>query len=1036
MEFTNEKNIKFNSSIINSQSIYYLITSALGLCLYLLCSRVLSFFIPTLPAGIIGGAVAAAAYFYAAGRYVFIHSTKKLAWRIVFFVLQCLLNSGIYYLLVGIVQPWLDITKEICALTAFAVIIIVNYFISSILIFKSAVQASERTQGRLFRCVLSNRFVLLAGAAAAFIMLFVYFCYNAYPFGDITILRMDLYHQYGPLFGELYDRIENGQGLLYSWVSGGGSLFLGNFFNYLSSPISLIVFLFDREQIPGAISMIILVKAVLSASSFTLYLKLSKKNTSFLTAGFGLLYAFCGFFLAYYWNVMWIDALYLLPMIAYGIESIIHRGKFGIYTTALIVMMFSNYYMSFIICIFSVLYFITYYFCNYNPSTLWTHPELGSKKRVNLWNKKLIRAGVIFAGASVLAAAVSAVALLPTYFALQSSSATAGTFPTELSTYFDFFDFLSNHLTGIETTIRSSGGDVLPNISSGMIVLILIPLYMMNKSIPVREKAMHILLLAVLVASFNTNVMNYIWHAFHFPNDLPYRFSFLYTFIILNMSFRVLTKFRDIQYRDIVLVGMLILLFVTLAEKMPNKYFKENLTVYVAIVFTILYACILTLVKKKTLGASVLSFLLFLTMGVEIIVGSTDSYVVSQTYDNYAGDYGNYQKILDKIALYEKNSADMPRTEQFHLRTRMDPCWYGYNGISTFSSMAYEKMSRLQYSLGMYGNRINSYTYNPQTPVYNAMFALKYFIGTDQNLIPNSEYYTKLFTDGSGDITVYENKYYLPLAYCVTPSIDNWYFEEGNPFEVQNSFIRTASGVNQVFRPVPVDYTSRVNVKDFDFKGNGSFTYEKYSEGDASVTFTLTPEENGNVYFYASSYGTKKATVTSERINLTYDFDTAYILDAGYHQAGEEITVTFTIGDSNTSTINFYSYFIDKEAYEEAYNYFNQGAYQITHSSDTKIEGTVYAPQYSVLYTSIPYDEGWHVYVDGKKTDIFPVGDAVIGLEMAQGQHTVEFKYTPAGLKLGGAITIASLLGTACYAYISYTRKGRKSRNDSEYPVI
>lgn len=1028
MDVTNEKNVRYNPKLINGQSVTYFIISLAGICLYLFLSKLFSFFMPALAAQIITAAVTSTAAFFFLNKYAFIKSTRPLLFRIGLFILQAVLNGGIYYLFVTILQNTADIERILCVFAAAAVIFILNYVLDAFFIFKSSIPASSRTHDRLFCHVLHNRFVLLSAVVAGVIMLFVYFCYSAYPFGDTTIMRMDLYHQYGPLFGELYDRITSGQSLLYSWVSGGGSLFLGNFFNYLSSPISLLILLFERNQITGAISMIILVKAMLSAASFTFYLKQSKKKSSYLTAGFGLLYAFCGFFLAYYWNVMWIDALYLLPMVAYGIERIIQKGKFGVYAVALILMMFSNYYMSFIICIFAVLYFLVYYFTNYNAGDSFLTLNNGGKIKA-LWNKRFIKTGVIFAGASILAAAISAVSLLPTYFALQASSATGGTFPTELNTYFDIFDFLTNHLTGIETTIRSSGGDVLPNISCGVITLILVPLYMMNRKIPTREKAMNIIMLVVLVVSFNTNIMNYIWHAFHFPNDLPYRFSFLYSFMLLNIAFRVLMEFKGIKYKDIMLVGMLVLFFVVLAEKMPNKYFKEDLTLYVSVAFTILYVCILTLIKKKSLGASVLSFLLFLTMGVEIIVGSTDSYVLSQKYENYAGDYEAYQKLLDKIDLYEKDSADKPRTELFHLRTRMDPCWYGYNGMSAFSSMAYEKMARLQYNLGMFGNRINSYTYNPQTPVYNSMFALKYFIGTDQTPQPNSEYYTKLFTDGNGNRTVYENNYYLPLAFCVDTSIDNWYFGEGNPFEVQNSFISNACGINNVFKPLGVNNINRTNVKDFTFYGNSAFNYEKYSDGEATITFTITTKEAGNVYLYASSHGTKKAAVTADDgTNITYNFDTPYILDAGYHEAGQDLTVTFTVGDSLTSTINFYSYSIDKEAFEAAYEFFSQGAYQIADSSDTYISGTVEARQNCVLYTSIPYDKGWQVWIDGDKADIFTIGDALIGIQMPAGNHTVTFRYTPAGLKTGAAVTVLSLTGLTAYAVFSYMRHGKKKR--------
>ena len=162
-----------------------------------------------------------------------------------------------------------------------------------------------------------NRFVLLSFVTAIAIWILIAFCYDMAPFGDITILRMDLYHQYGPLFAELRDRLVSGGSLLYSWQSGGGGSFLGNFFNYLSSPLSLLVLFFKHINITDAIALIIILKCALSAASFTYYLKASDefKKHNPITAGFGLLYAFSGYFIAYYWNVMWLDGMLLLPLI-------------------------------------------------------------------------------------------------------------------------------------------------------------------------------------------------------------------------------------------------------------------------------------------------------------------------------------------------------------------------------------------------------------------------------------------------------------------------------------------------------------------------------------------------------------------------------------------------------------------------------------------------------------------------------------------------------------------------------------------------
>ena len=138
---------------------------------------------------------------------------------------------------------------------------------------------------------------------------------------------MDMYHQYGPLYAELYERITNLDSFLYSWKSGGGSGFLGNFYNYLSSPTLIIMLLFGHENMPEAIAAMIYVKALIASFTFAYFLTKKFNNRTPLTSAFGVLYACSGYFIAYYWNVMWLDAFYLFPLVMLGIEKIINHGK-------------------------------------------------------------------------------------------------------------------------------------------------------------------------------------------------------------------------------------------------------------------------------------------------------------------------------------------------------------------------------------------------------------------------------------------------------------------------------------------------------------------------------------------------------------------------------------------------------------------------------------------------------------------------------------------------------------------------------------
>lgn len=890
----------------------------------------------------------------------------------------------------------------------------------------------EQTHSRLKRQALSqrfynNRYVWIAFAASALVMLLVYICFELIPFGGRTILRMDLYHQYGPLFAELYERVTGGESLIYSWDTGLGSSFLGNFYNYLSSPLSAIIFLFGHENIPEAIATMILLKAALASAAFAYYLKRSTGRNDATISAFGVLYSFCGFFIAYYWNVMWLDAMVLLPLIALGIEWIIQNGRFGPYCAALTLTMLSNYYMSFMVCIFAVLYFVVYYFSHYELSAqlAYSLPEDGkltAGRRIQ--SSRFLQSGLRFAGASILAAGLAAFALLPTYFILQACSATSGTFPQEFSSYFTIFDFLANHFASVTPTIRSSGEDVLPNVYCGAIVLILIPLYLFAKTISKREKVMHLALLVFFYFGFNTNFLNYIWHGFHFPNDLPYRQSFLYSFILLIMAYQVLVRLKEFSAKEIAGVGLAVMAYVVIVQKITSKNVDE-LSVILTLILIAIYVLVMILMKDKRYQSSAVAMLLLCCVVTEAAAANTDNYSMDQPKSNYVSDLGDFEAV--KAQLDERENGGFYRMELTNLRTRMDPAWYHYNGVSTFSSMAYEKLSNLQSRMGMFGNFINSYTYHLQTPVYNSMFGLQYIVNNSVDVSPDAAFYTEL-PISQGKFTAYEYNYALPIAFRVNDTVQSWATDGSDPFMVQEDFFMKATGCGPVFHPMEISSIDYYNIDPFSDESQlGTFTFFRTTPGeDASVTIHLVSPGTENLYLYVNSDNVEQISINSDSYNNIQSVDREYILDIGRHEEGEIVSVDITISSGDSGYIDLYAYGFDEEEFARGYERLKANSMQIERFADTEIEGSVDFAESGILYTSIPYDEGWTVTVDGEEVapeDLLAVGDSLLAVQLESGSHTVTFSYTPKGLPAGAGISICALAAAILLLFWAYRKK-------------
>lgn len=900
-------------------------------------------------------------------------------------------------------------------------------------------------ENKFSRFYKENKYILLSALVAFLITQIIAYCYDLIPYGNMTILRMDLYHQYGPLFAELYDRLTSGESLIYSWNSGLGSSFLGNFFNYLSSPLTIIILLFGHKNITEAISCLIMLKAILSSASFTYYLKKSLNQSNFITAGFGVLYAFSGYFVAYYWNLMWLDAMVLFPIVLLGIERIINKGKPMLYCLSLAVMMFANYYMAYMVCLFSVIYFFIYYFSKYSLTQKFD-TLLDTKNVIKkLRNSLFLSSAVKFAVYSIAAALLASIALLPLLTILDGSSATSGTAPTKLTKYFAAFDFLANHLASVSPTIRSSGNDVLPNVYCGILTLILVPLFIISKKIPLKERIAYVVSLAIMYFSFNVNIFNYIWHGLHFPNDLPYRFSFMYSFLLLIMAFKAFSNLKEYSTKQILTVGIGLIFFMIFVEKVQSKNVGD-ISLLTSLAFAVGYVIILYLFKNKRFQASAVAILTLCTISSEIMLADTDNFTMNQSKENYTVDYDDF-KILKK-QLDELNGDDFYRMELTDLRTRMDPSWFDYNGISVFSSMAYERVANLMSDVGVYGNYINSYTYNPQTPVFNSFFDLKYIVDNNAYGLHGSAY-TKLMRQNG--FTAYQNNYYLPIAFFANSEIKDWDASQyDNPFNAQSELFRASSGISDVFNQYSFDESSvhTENLSDFvlnDYE-SGYYKFSKINDNQiASISFEIIPENYENAYIYIKSRSIDSVSISSDTLTRSYDStDEGYILDIGQIAADEVISVDIILNDSdNSGVLEFYATALNQKNFEQGYNILSAGGMNVTKHNDTSIEGTLTAEKNGAVYTSIPYDDNWQVYVDGVKLDKeqkFKISNALLGFNISEGQHEIKLVYTSNGLFFGVLFSFNTVLILAIVLIVKKKRnkpsRWKELNNPTEVFVI
>lgn len=89
--------------------------------------------------------------------------------------------------------------------------------------------------------------------------------------------------------------------------------------------------------------------------------------------------------------------------------------------------------------------------------------------------------------------------------------------------------------------------------------------------------------------------------------------------------------------------------------------------------------------------------------------------------------------------------------------------------------------------------------------------------------------------------------------------------------------------------------------------------------------------------------------------------------------------------------VNIYTYNEDK--IQKVYNYLSKNQIKYTYYSDSKIEGTINVDKDQIIFTTIPYDTNWNIYIDGKRIKPIKVLDFLIGIETKPGKHTIKLEY-------------------------------------------
>jgi len=100
-----------------------------------------------------------------------------------------------------------------------------------------------------------------------------------------------------------------------------------------------------------------------------------------------------------------------------------------------------------------------------------------------------------------------------------------------------------------------------------------------------------------------------------------------------------------------------------------------------------------------------------------------------------------------------------------------------------------------------------------------------------------------------------------------------------------------------------------------------------------------------------------------------------------------------------------------------------QNGIEITKHRNGKLSGTITLADNQEIMTSIPYDEGFTVKIDGKKTETGIFADTFMTIKCPPGEHEVQISYISPGVMTGCIICIISLILSVLYFKINRRNK-------------
>ena len=958
------------------------------------------------------------------------------------------------------------------------------------------------------RGIFDIRPLVTLGIAAVLYVFMALICGKS-PFGSYSFLLSDLKAQYAPFLALLRSKLLDLGNLkgasLANWMSysfslGLGKNFFGSFGYYLASPLNLLYLLFDVSRIDAFVLMLVIVKLSVSSSFMCLFLTTrTDSRKSYFPVLLGLIYGFSLYAAAYAFQIMWLDGYLLLPLLLYFIEKLISDNRVAGIIVTLFLLFITNYYIAYMVGIFSFLYLIVRLYEN-------------SSSRAQ-WKSRLVR----FVTAAVLSAMSCAALIIPV--GLDTITNAEQTIQTNESTfiYYNPLDLMGLMLLGNSGEFSDVMPHNLPYLFMNLLVTILIVLYLTSKVFAGKQRRVHIAALVGIWLSTALVWIDVAWQAFDMPNWFRHRQTFVFLPVFLIIALKVLDRIREVPRRDIlrvmfIMFGMLFAVYTFGSFKNQDKIVIYNVILIACYCGLLIMFGVTGWHKQLADMPRMISPIMSVIVVFELVFAGPMLTAGLETFTNYSGIADEYSQSIDDIEDYGVKSAAQDSalgasraevdgisdyTPSYYL-TEGEAMYGNFNGVSFFNSNSNKQMHHFLKQLGYSVN----YNYFAAGHTYTAPPTDAFLsVGTVASRRDISFYDVSGSAPNDSGLRYYTNKDVLPAAFaCPDESLDFDFYSlekdcaDKNYFTFQNEWYRSMfpqQFTEDFFTTLGTDVTGSMKITNGVTYDAGAYrtgasimrslsneslssdmTADSVSSGESSdlhsggsddpiglesAVWNMLENNVTTVYRLNASipicleYTFKSPGSDELYLNLSTDrilndtgvyvngvqirsfgSDTYYsqIIRLGSFAEGDEVKVSILADCDSWSYLHVNFAQLSSDTFDSQFAKIDRSTVTTNDFEDGYVSlGINNITDGQTVITTVPYEKGWTLYVDGVRTDYTDYQGAFIAFKCPAGDHVAELRFVAPGLKAGIAVSCFGLLGFIAFAIVDKKSKNLQDRN-------